>query len=232
MVAVKQPAAGEPRTALVAGGSGLTGAALLRRLVEEDYTRVLALSRRPLSFDHPRLANRILRFDELERSLRGQRCTDAFCTLGAAGGPRAAEAGLQQVDLALTVAFARAARAAGATRLVVVSAAGADPQSPQPFARVKGQMEAALRELGFAALDVMRPGMVYGGRPADGLTDTLRLAALTVTGPLLRRSKHMPDAISGDALAAAMTHAARSQRRGVNWYAGEQLTGSVARRRG
>jgi uncharacterized protein YbjT (DUF2867 family) len=212
--------------ALLAGASGLTGNALLRGLLrEEGFARVLALSRRPLPLEHARLANRILRFDELERSLKAQRCTDAFCALGAAGGPRALEDQLREVDLQLVVAFARAALASGATRLVVVSAAGADPKAASAFLRVKGEMQAALRQLAFPCLEILQPGLVYGPRPGEGLGATLRQGVLSVAGPLLRRSRKSLSSFSGNALAAAMLAVARSQRRGAFVVAGEALAG-------
>lgn len=224
VVAAKESTRGPPRVALLAGASGLTGGALLRLLLrEEGVARVLALSRRPLPLEHARLANRILRFEQLAGSLKGQRCTDAFCTLGAAGGPRAAEAQLREVDLRLVLEFARVAHAAGATRLVVVSAAGAHPQAQHPFQRVKGEMEASLRSLGFEALDLLQPGLVYGSRSTDGLGATLRHGVMALASPLLRRSKGPLHAIAAEQLAAAMVAAARSQRRGASIHAGEGL---------
>lgn len=233
VVAAKEAAKPEPRVALLAGASGLTGNVLLRRLLGDDtFVRVLALSRRPLPLEHPRLANRILRFDELERSLKGQRCSDAFCTLGAAGGPRAAEARLREVDLQLVVAFARTARALGATRLLVVSAAGARPDAQHVFQRVKGEMEAQVRQLGYDAVDLLQPGLLLGSRAGDGLGATLRQGLLAVANPLLRRSSKNLAPISAEQLAAAMLAVARSQRRGVSSYAGESLAalGGIARR--
>jgi uncharacterized protein YbjT (DUF2867 family) len=219
----------EPRVALLAGGSGLTGGALLRLLLRsQDFTRVLALSRRPLAVEHPRLANRILRFDELARGLKGQRCTDAFCALGAAGGPRATEQQLRAVDLQLVLDFAQAALGAGAERLVVISAAGADRSAPHPFLRVKGEMESGLRAMGFSALDLLQPGLVYGSRHDDGLGATLRAAALSLASPMLRRSKGTLNAVSGEQLAAAMLGAARSRRRGAGTHAGQSLAGLSA----
>jgi uncharacterized protein YbjT (DUF2867 family) len=218
----------EPRVALLAGASGLTGGALLRLLLRSnDFSRVLALSRRPLRLEHARLANRILPFDELPRRLAGQRCTDAFCTLGAAGGPRAVEQLLHEVDLQLVLDFARAALAAGATRLVVVSAAGADGNAAHAFLRAKGQMEAGLRPLGFARLDILQPGLVYGPRPDDGLAAILRHGMLAAAAPLLRRTRGAPDPLSGEQLAAAMLGAARSQRRGPGSYTGDSLAALV-----
>jgi uncharacterized protein YbjT (DUF2867 family) len=231
--AVKAPSVPVPRVALLAGASGLTGSALLRLLLrEEGFGRVLALSRRPLPLEHARLANRILRFEELERTLKGQRCTDAFCTLGAAGGPRASEAQLREVDLKLVGNFARAALAAGATRLIVVSAAGADRSAPSAFQRVKGEMEAALRQLAFGAIDFLQPGVLYGPRRDEGLGASLRQGLLAVASPLLRRSSDALNAISNEQLAAAMVAVARSQRRGPSCYAGEslaRLTGGARR---
>lgn len=234
VVATREPAKTQPRVAMLAGASGLTGSALLRLLLDdENYGRVLALSRRPLPLEHARLANRILpRFDDLSRSLKGQRCTDAFCTLGAAGGPRAAESQLREVDLQLVLDFARTAQELGATRLVVISAAGAQRNASTAFLRVKGEMEAALRALKFSNVDVLQPGVVYGPRRGESIGDTLRHGVLALASPLLRRSNVGPEAISSARLAGAMLAVARSQRRGFNNYSGPGLASlSAATRR-
>lgn len=223
VVGAKQTAA-EARVALLAGASGLTGSALLRRLLDTaEFARVIALSRRLLPVEHARLANRILRFEEMEHSLKGLRCSDAFCTLGAAGGPRAAEAELRAVDLALVLAFARTARAAGATRLVVVSAAGADPAAATAFLRTKGEMESALRELGFPSVDVLRPGAVLGARHGDGPGDLLRSGLLRLAAPLLRRSAGALHAMPAGDLAATMRSVARPHPTGFRILSGAAL---------
>ncbi len=212
------------RVALVAGGTGLTGAALLRLLLRNnDYARVHALTRRPLPLDHARLANRILRFEELGSRLMGLRCTDAYCCIGAAGGPRAPVAELRQVDRDLVLAFARAAQAAGATRLVVVSAAHADSRSSRPFLACKGEMEVALRELRFPSLEILQPGPVLGLRRGAGLADLVRLALLPLLNPLLRGNMEPSRAIAAADLAAAMLGAGRSPRQGVYTHAARNL---------
>ena len=212
------------RVALVAGGTGATGTALLQLLLRNnEFSRVHALTRRPLSLDHPRLANRILKFDELAARVAGLRCTDAFCCLGAAQGPRAPAAELRQVDVDLVLAFARAAQAAGATRLVVISAARADRNAPQPFQRCKGEMEAALRELRIPSIEILQPGPVLGLRPQGSATDLLRSVFLPLLNPLLRGGMAPSRAIQATDLAAAMQGVARSQRRGIYSYAGQNL---------
>ena len=72
------------RIALVAGGTGMTGRALLKLLLTGgDYARIHAVSRRPVPLDHPRLANRILPLEQIQARLTGSRVNDAFCCLGA-----------------------------------------------------------------------------------------------------------------------------------------------------
>ena len=91
---------------------------------------------------------------------------EAYCCLGTtikvAGSPEAFRA----VDLDAVLAFARAAQRAGATRLAVVSALGADPASRILYNRTKGEMEHALRDLGFSSLVIARPSLLAGNRRA------------------------------------------------------------------
>src|SRR2546430_15505746 len=78
-----QMAGPEGRLALLAGASGLAGGYALAALLEApDITRVLAVSRRPLRREQPRLANRIVQFEHLEAQLKGTRCDVALCCLG------------------------------------------------------------------------------------------------------------------------------------------------------
>jgi uncharacterized protein YbjT (DUF2867 family) len=221
MAAEARPA---PRAALIAGSSGLTGAALLRLLLRRnDYARIHALSRRPLPLDNPRLANRVLPLEQLGPRLVGLRCDDAYCCLGAAGGPQAREDELRHVDLDLVLAFATAALSAGATRLVVVTAAGADRHARGGFLRAKGELEAALRAIRFPAVDVLQPGRVVGLRPHSPVAETLRIGLLPFVAPLQQGPLAARRWISGEDLAAAMLGAARGRRQGFNFHAGLRL---------
>jgi uncharacterized protein YbjT (DUF2867 family) len=219
-----------PRVALVAGASGLTGDALLRALLaNNDYSRVLAVTRRPLLQDHPRLANRVLPMEQVQAGLAGQRCTDAFCCIGAPQARAGSLAQLTPVDVDLTLALARTAQALGATRFIVVSAAGADRNSKQPFLKAKGEMEAALRAVRFASVDILQPGVVLGIRAQMGVGAVLQMLLLPLVNPLLAGSLARRRAIAATDLAAAMVGAARSQRTGTSQYDGHSLQ-ELARR--
>lgn len=206
------------RTALLAGCTGLVGSRLLRLLLEApEYGRVHALTRRPLPFDHARLANRILPLQPPEVCLGSTRCDDAFCCVGSPPGSDLDDDGLRRVNVDLVLAIARAAHAAGARRFVVLSAAGADEAASSAFLRHKAAMERALSGVGFASLDVLRPGPLAGWRDAMRPAD-LAAALLLPLAPLVPERWAAWRAVRAGDVAEAMLGAARSQRRGVYVY--------------
>jgi uncharacterized protein YbjT (DUF2867 family) len=211
---------GAGRTALVAGGSGLVGAQLLRTLLEAgEYTRVQALSRRPLPIDHPRLANRIVRFDQsLATQLKGLQCHDAFCCLGTTMREAGSQDEFRAVDRDLTLEFARVALVAGAERMVMVSAVGADAASRNFYLRVKGETELALQSLRFRSLDIMQPSIMLGARRHVRPLELLAQGVLWTINPLILGPWMRYRGITAQTVAAAMLCAARSGRRGINRY--------------
>ena len=226
----------EGRIALVAGGSGLVGGALLPLLLQSaQYTRVHALSRRPLPFDHPRLANRVVRFEaSLQAQLKGLQCQDAFCCLGTTIRDAGSQAAFRAIDLELVQEFARLALNCGAERLVVVSALGANPASKNFYLRVKGEMEKALEGLRFRALDILQPSLLLGARRELRPLELGAQVAMQLANPLLLGGWSRFRAIAAATVAAAMSGAARSRRRGVYRYTYDgirNLAGVSARRR-
>jgi uncharacterized protein YbjT (DUF2867 family) len=57
---------------------------------------------------------------------------------------------------------------AGATRLAVVSALGADAKSRVFYNRVKGEMQAAIAQLGYESVVIAQPSLLLGDRAALG----------------------------------------------------------------
>jgi uncharacterized protein YbjT (DUF2867 family) len=204
------------QVALVAGASGMVGSELLRALAAGGaYQRVIALSRRPLSFEAPRLVNRIIRFENLEQELQGLSCADAYCCLGTtlreAGSPQAFRA----IDYDLVLQFARFAQAAGAKTLIAMSSAGAAPEARNFYLKVKGETELALIALRFRALHLMQPSLLLGSRRQWRPTEALSRALLPVFNPLLLGRYERWRAIPARTVAAAMCAAAALGAQGV-----------------
>jgi uncharacterized protein YbjT (DUF2867 family) len=223
------------RVALVAGSSGMVGGQLLPLLLQApQYTRVHALSRRPLPFDHPRMANRVVRFEaSLQAQLKGLQCQDAFCCLGTTIRDAGSQAAFRAVDHDLVLEFSQLALSSGAERLVVVSSVGANPASKNFYLRVKGEMEKALEALRFRALDIMQPSLLLGSRRELRPLELGAQVGMWLLNPLLLGNWARYRAIPAATVAGAMCGAAASGRRGVYRYGYDaivSLAGSNSRR--
>ena len=175
-------------TALLAGATGLVGRALLVRLLgTERRQRVIVVARKPLpatSARDPRLTVRV--GDMATLAGESGAIEDAYIALGTTIKVAGSEAAFRAVDLDLVVAIARRAREAGARRLAVISALGADRRSRVFYSRIKGEMEDAVTGLGYEAVVLARPALLLGDRESLGQpTRSGEVWAARLLGPLL-----------------------------------------------
>lgn len=157
-----------PRTALIAGATGLVGRTLVQRLAADPaWSAVIALVRR----DGADLGSaRTLRthVTDYEALVAGTAAlpaaTHAFCCLGTTRRAAGSAANFRRVDFDYCLAFARAAQRAGAQHLLLVSATGAAAGSAVLYSQVKGEVEGAIAGLGFHATTIVRPSFLDGPR--------------------------------------------------------------------
>ncbi|TFI57950.1 NAD-dependent epimerase/dehydratase family protein [Sphingomonas parva] len=192
------------RIALV-GGTGLIGALLAERLVAEGHElhRIQRRAAGRAGEEHVAPAER---WGALTEQLAPEA---AISTLGTTIRKAGSQAEFRRVDFGLVTEFARAAQRAGTRRMVSVSSVGADPGSRNFYLRTKGEMERLLAGLGFARLDLFRPGLLRGERAGDrrvGERIGLALspaANLLLRGPL-NRFAAIDAMIVADAIVAAL----------------------------
>src|SRR5450631_403817 len=158
-----------PRTALLAGATGLVGRALLLMLLaSKQYRSVRVLLRHAAPDIMSSAKLKIHRIDFTSLPTAFPTADDVFIALGTTIKVAGSEAAFRQVDFDFVVNTARAARTAGATRLAVVSAVGADAKSRVFYNRVKGEMEAAVAQLGYKSIVIAQPSMLLGDRAVLG----------------------------------------------------------------
>ena len=158
------------RTALLVGGTGLVGRALLSLLLASDQYRKVHLFVRRVASNLPRSAKLKVQkvdFAQLPNSALPT-ADDVFIALGTTIKVAGSEDAFRQVDFDYVVNIARGALAVGAKRLAVVSAMGADPRSRVFYNRVKGEMEAAVAQLGYETVVIAQPSLLLGDRGALG----------------------------------------------------------------
>jgi uncharacterized protein YbjT (DUF2867 family) len=179
-----------PRSAVVAGGSGLVGGTLLELLGKDaNYQRVTSLVRREVPAP-PGVVVQRADFERLDELVLPE-VDDAFCCLGTTRQAAGSAAAFRRVDLDYVVAFARLAKRAGALRFMLVSSLGASPSSPFLYPRTKGECEAAVSAIGFTTVVIVRPSFLVGARAQarPGEAVALRVGRLIrpfLIGPLRR----------------------------------------------
>ena len=186
---------------VLTGGTGLVGAALAPLLAADGH-ELHRLQRR--SGDGPGTEHVVEPRDWPTR-VAELRPDAAISALGTTMRKAGSEAAFRAVDLDLVLAFATAARAAGARRMATVSSVGADPRSRAFYLRIKAEMERALADLGFERLDIFRPGLLRGERGSDRrLGERLGIALSPIVNLALRGPFDRFAAIEAVKVAAAI----------------------------
>ena len=205
------------RVALVAGTTGLVGREVLAALLaDKRYSAVHSVGRRPAAVQHAKLTSHIVELRGLTTLPGVGHVDDVFIALGTTIRAAGSQAAFRAVDFDAVVAVARAARSLGATQLGVVSAMGADARSRVFYNRVKGEMEAALAQLGYQTLVLARPSLLDGDRRT--LAQDTRpierwgLLAMSLLKPLIPANYRT---IGAARVADALVHAVSSAGNGV-----------------
>jgi uncharacterized protein YbjT (DUF2867 family) len=196
------------RAALVAGATGLVGSELVHQLATHPgYARVIAVVRRPTDLP-PAVVPIIADFDRLEQARQHLAADHVFCALGTTIRKAGSQAAFRRVDHDYVVALARLARECGARHFLLVSSLGADPRSRVFYNRVKGEVEAAVRALGYPSVTIVRPSLLLGPRTEFRLGEALAKPL----GPLMPRSWRP---VHARAVAATMIRAALAEAPGA-----------------
>ncbi len=161
-----------PKTALIAGATGLVGKELLRLLLEDpNYQQIVVFSRRPPETIHPKLTIIEGSLDDLAAYHGKFQADHAFCCLGTTMAQAGSKEAFRKVDFDYVLAFAKLARSCGVERFALVSALGADASSAVFYNKVKGEAEEALQQIHFKHSIILRPSILLGqrnqNRPAE-----------------------------------------------------------------
>ncbi len=174
------------RNALLVGATGLIGSFCLQALLDNpDYSIVIALVRKPLLTTHRKLKVILSKFDNLQNDLADIQVHDVYCCLGTTIKKAGSQEAFEKIDLSLVVMIAGLMKKQGAEQFLVVSALGADKNSKVFYNRVKGETEAALQELGYPCLRIIRPSLLLGPREEFRLGEKVAVLLTPLLQPLL-----------------------------------------------
>ncbi|TGE23381.1 NAD-dependent epimerase/dehydratase family protein [Hymenobacter metallicola] len=212
------------KTALITGASGLVGSQLLPLLLASDrYAKVIAVGRRPVPIVHPKLEQRVLNMDQLEQHRMSLIADDVFCCLGTTMRQAGSKEAFYKVDYLYVVKLAALTAGNFAAQFMVVSAMGADAHSRLYYNRVKGEMEAAIRQTPFRAIHIFRPSLLLGERTEKRAGEQFGAVLLRVLNPVLVGPLRKYRAVSAGAVAGAMLRAAEDDGGGILVHLSDEI---------
>ena len=144
--------------AIIIGATGATGKDLVDLLLKDTaFDAISVFVRRPLTISDPMIETHIVDFENIDSwksEIRGDVLFSCLGTTLKAAGSQEAQ---WKVDYDYQFNFAKAAHENGVPTLVLMSSMGADPRSSIFYMKMKGQLEEAVRLLGFRNVIIVRP---------------------------------------------------------------------------
>ncbi len=190
----------DSRSAAVLGATGLVGGHCLQALLDRaEFGKVLALGRRPVESQHPKLRQKLIQLGTLTGDDDFSGITDVFCCLGTTIKQAGSQEAFRRVDHDYVVDAASAA--------------------------YEGEVERDVSVIGFNAVHIFRPSFLVGDREEPRFREK---AATTVSnaisflfaGPF---RKYKP--IEARTVARVMVKIALKDQAGINIHESDEIQG-------
>ena len=183
--------------ALIIGGTGATGKDLLSQLLADDtYSEVHCFVRKPLALTHPKLHTHVVNFDTPEAWADLLHGNVAFSCLGTTLAVAGSKEAQWRVDYDYQYTFAEHCHQNGVPTFVLISAAGAKAPSKLFYNRMKGQLEDAVKALGFPRLLIFQPSiLIRSNSDRGGENFTVKVITFLNKLGLFKRYRPIPTAV-------------------------------------
>ena len=182
---------------LIIGATGATGKDLLAKLLEDEaFSEIHSFVRKPMSISHPKLRAHVVDFETPEAWADLLHGDVAFSSLGTTLAVAGSKEAQRRVDYDYQYHFAQQCKANGVSTFVLLSAAMANAQSKFFYNRIKGQLEEAVRALGFQRLLIFNPSiLIRKDSDRGGENFSLKVIQLLNKIGLFKHFRPMPTAV-------------------------------------
>ncbi|MGI9077693.1 MAG: oxidoreductase [Gemmatimonadaceae bacterium] len=212
------------KSVLIVGATGLVGSECVRQFgAQPAFERVVVLARKPLPREIwcAKVQEHVVEFDSLKDYTSLFSVTHVLSALGTTIRAAGSESRFRRVDHDYVLAAARLGAQQGAQHFLLVSSLGADPASRVFYSRVKGEVEAAVAQLSYPSLTIVRPSLLLGERREFRLGEVLT-KPLAFLAPAKYRPVHARD------VAGALLQAALADQPGTRIIESREIRASVS----
>jgi len=209
------------RVALVTGATGLVGKALIRLLLSKDYyQKIIVLARRELEIKDNRIEMVLLEdFDKMSEVADKLNAHDVYCALGSTIKQAGSKEKFLKIDVEWPLQLARITKDQPLfEQFLMVTAVGANADSPLFYNQVKGQVEDELEKMDLKALKIFQPSLLLGYRDEFRLLEEVYKFLSSILSFFMVGTKRKLWSIRGTEVAAAMFHVARRREPGLEKF--------------
>ena len=201
------------KKAIVIGATGMVGTQLIKLLIENpDYSEIISFVRRSGEIISPRLTEYIINFDKPETWKGLVKGNVLFSSLGTTIAQAKTKDAQYKVDFTYQFNVAKIAAENGVTKYVLISSAGANPESKVFYVKMKGELEKAIQSLPFDIISVIKPGLLAGDRIENRPVEKIGYTLLNGLNKLGMFKRYKP--IQASIVAKAMVNAAKAKKSG------------------
>ncbi|MBS2212012.1 NAD-dependent epimerase/dehydratase family protein [Carboxylicivirga mesophila] len=212
------------KTALIAGASGLVGQSLLLQLLHSDqYSKIIALVRRPSLGNHPKLKEEVINFEDLGSYESPHNVDDVFCCLGTTIKTAGSQEAFRKVDFTYVIELAKWAENKHCQQFAAISSVGASTNTSNFYLRTKGEMEAAISTLNIPAIHIFRPSLLLGQRDEFRFGEKVSEIMMRLFNPMMKGRLRKYKAIEASDVAMAMYNKTQHSIDGVIIYEGAEI---------
>jgi uncharacterized protein YbjT (DUF2867 family) len=199
----------EKKTAIVFGGTGLTGRSLLK-ILEADarYEKIIVFSRTMPELTGDKVEIIKADYENIDNHKEMIKGHEVYCCLGTTMKKAGSRENFRRVDHDYPVKVAALASENRVHHFLVISSVGADPESSNFYLRTKGEMEKSVLQSGFSKIVILRPSMLLGKRGELRIAEEAGKILMVLFGFLLRGKFKKYRAIEASKVATAMVRLA------------------------
>ncbi|PFO06619.1 semialdehyde dehydrogenase [Bacillus sp. AFS076308] len=199
--------------ALLIGASGATGKDLLDLLLKDNsFHQVDIFVRRDLDVQHEKLKIHIIDFDKPEQWKHLVKGDVLFSCLGTTLKAAGSKEAQWKVDYDYQYQFAKFAKENNVNNYVLVSSGFSSPNSVFFYTRMKGQLEEAVKDLGFPKLSIFNPPVLIR-KNSDRTMEVAGLKAIQFFNKIEIFRSQKP--LLTEILAQAMINSSKTKENGI-----------------
>lgn len=183
----------QEKKAIVVGATGLVGSNLLQLLLSDNrYREVLVFHRRSTGVSHPKLTEHIIKFDEINIWRHLVKGDELYSALGTTIKKAGSENAQWKIDYDHQLDIAKVAASNGISYYALVSSLGASKKNKNFYLKMKGNLDQAVKKIGFKKVLIVRPSFLKGNREESRFLEKIGIIAADIFTFLPGLKKYKP----------------------------------------